>query len=280
MPFVNPVLSDETFALFRELIHRETGIFMRESKKVLIVNRLRKRIRETGADNFEAYYRLLKRDEGEELSKFVNAVATNETCFYRGESHFVALREVILPELFARKSTVAAWSAGCSTGEEPYTIAMVALEAGPSRPGCSVEILGTDISTSAISQAEMGTYAARSLRFLPPLMRDRYFERTPDGHYRPVETVRRHVRFAAHNLLRDDPPAGKFDVIFCRNVMIYFDTPTQKRLVEEKFAPALAPDGYLFVGHAESLLGKSSAFGLVRVRNALVYRPLRKVVAR
>ncbi len=269
---VIPVLSDELFALFRQLIQQETGIFMRDSKKLLVSNRVKKRMRQTGMESFGGYFDLLHGNRNGELSRFIDAVTTNETYFYRGESHFVALRDVILPELFARRDRVLLWSVGCSTGEEPYTMAMAALEAAPRRRK-PVEILATDISSAVVTCAVEGIYDGRSLRCLPDSWRESYFEKTPKGEFRVRDEVRRLVRFTVHNALREEPPAHRVDVIFCRNVMIYFDTTTQKRLVEEKLGPALAPDGYLFIGHSESLIGKSSAFTFTRVQHAPVYRP-------
>jgi chemotaxis protein methyltransferase CheR len=198
-------------------------------------------------------------------------VTTNETYFYRGESHFAALRQTILPELLARKGKARMWSVGCSTGEEAYTMAMVALETAPRRES-PVEILATDISTAVVARARQGVYEGRALRCLPPPYREAYFERTEKGEHRVCEKVRSLVRFSVHNALRDEPPARGLDVIFCRNLMIYFDSPTQKRLVDEKFAPALDARGYLFIGHSESLIGKSRAFAFRRVDRAHVYR--------
>jgi chemotaxis protein methyltransferase CheR len=269
---VVPVLSDELFEAFREVIQRETGIFMRDSKKLLVSNRVKKRMRQTGAASFPEYFELLKADRGAERACFIDAVTTNETYFYRGESHFVALREAILPEIFARRQKVGMWSVGCSTGEEAYTLAMVALAAAGSHRDYGIEVLATDISTAVVHHASQGLYDEHSLRGLPAALRDAYFRKTPRGEFRVNDEVRRLVRFSVHNALREAPPARDRDVILCRNVMIYFDTATQKRLVDEKLAPALAPDGYLFIGHSESLIGKSRAFTFTREHNAPVYR--------
>jgi chemotaxis protein methyltransferase CheR len=267
-----PVLSDELFGLFRQLIQRETGIWMRDSKKLLVSNRVKKRMRQAGVETFADYYELLHRDTGGERVHFIDAVTTNETYFYRGESHFVALSQVILPDILSRRQRVSLWSVGCSTGEEPYTLAMVALQAAGTRHDGRMEILATDISSSVIGRAQEARYDERALRFLPAALRERYVRRTPQGDYRVCDEVRRLVTFNVHNALRDAPPPGLRDVILCRNVMIYFDTATQKRLVDGTFAPALSPGGYLFIGHSESLIGKSSLFSFSRVNGVPVYR--------
>jgi chemotaxis protein methyltransferase CheR len=273
-------LSDQTCALFRHLIHRETGIFMKDGKRILISNRLRRRLRELGLASYEEYYRLLVEGAerpgvppgvGGELARFIDAVSTNETYFYRGENHFQALREVVLPELCAGRSRIRVWSAGCSTGEEPYTIAMIVLENGCGWMG-DLEILATDISTAVIARAREGLYRGRTLRFVPPPILARYFRRVSAEEYLVDEPVRRRVTFRVHNLLKDEPPDADFDLIFCRNVMIYFDRLTQKMLVDETFARALAADGYLFIGHSESLLGKSERFRYAGILKSPIYR--------
>jgi len=267
---VFPVLSDDLFARYCALIQRETGICMRESKKLLVSNRVRKRMRQVGIDTFQEYYDRVSGADGEERVRFIDAVTTNETYFYRGENHFSILRRHVLPERFSRKDRVSLWCVGCSTGEEAYTLAIEGLEA--SRTGRAVEVIATDISTTVIAQAEAARYAGRTLRFLPNAVRARYFDSMPGEEYRVKEEVRQRVRFLLHNALRDEPPVHGADVIFCRNVMIYFDLPTQVRLVDERFAAALAPDGYLFIGHSESLIGKSRRFSYSRIEHVPVYR--------
>lgn len=268
-----PVLSDELFDQFRKLIQSETGICMRESKKLLVSNRVKRRMRQAKIESFQKYYALVTAEAGDELPRFIDAVTTNETYFYRGESHFTVLRKVVLPALLARRDRITLWSVGCSTGEEAYTLAVEALEAaGPSRRG-GIKVLATDISTAVITQAEAGMYNGRTLRFLPEPIRAAYFQESPGGSYRVRDEVRSHVRFAVHNVLREEPPVRPVDVIFCRNVMIYFDTPTQTRLVDERLARVLASDGYLFIGHSESLIGKSRRFSYSRIDRTPVYRP-------
>ena len=270
-----PELSQITYDLFRALIYRETGIRMSDSKKVLVSNRLRRRLRALQLSTYEEYYRLLTGEAAgmrRELSSFIDAVSTNETYFYRGESHFQALGDAVLPELFQKRSSLKVWSAGCSTGEEPYTIGMVIREAAGSRWQGKVDIVATDINTDVIQRARHGEYSGRTLQFLPETFRDRYLEPLGADIYRVAETVRSSVHFSVHNLLSDDPPGAGFDIIFCRNVMIYFDRPTQTRLVDQKFARALRKDGYLFIGHSESLIGKSDRFRYARLMKSPIYQ--------
>jgi chemotaxis protein methyltransferase CheR len=270
-----PDLTDETFARFCALIYKETGIFMRESKKVLVANRIRRRLAALHVASYEDYYTLLTGGgtaaEGERV-RFIDAVSTNETFFFRGESHFEALRSVVLPELFARSQRLRLWSAGCSTGEEPYSLYMAAMDAAEGRWNGRIEITATDISTTVIARAREGLYEGRTLSLVPPATLARYFQREPGGQWRVAARVRNAVSFSVHNLLVDPAPGSGFDIIFCRNVMIYFDRETQLRLVDGQFAPAMARDGYLFIGHAESLIGKSRLFRYAHIQRSPIYR--------
>ncbi len=274
-----PELSDETFALFQQLILKEMGICMRASKKILVANRLRRRLGALKLPSYEQYYRFLTRSEhaDEEIANFVGAISTNETYFYRGENQFAALREEVLPRLIRsggeRAKRLSIWSAGSSSGEEPYTIYMVAEEALRAlRWAGELGIVATDISREMIAAARQGEYSGRSFRAMPPRHIEAYFDDLGGGRFRIQERVKAHVRFQVHNLLRDDPPGERFDLIFCRNVLIYFDRPTQTRLVDERLATVLAPDGYLFIGNSESLLGSSRCFKYAQLRRCPIYR--------
>jgi chemotaxis protein methyltransferase CheR len=274
-----PELSDETFALFQQLILREMGIRMRGSKKILVANRLRRRLNALKLASYEQYFRYLTGSEqaADELPNFVGAISTNETYFYRGDNQFQALREHVLPRLLAspgrRTRRLSIWSAGSSSGEEPYTIFMVAEEAARAlRWTGELAITATDISREMIAAALQGEYSGRSFRAMPAGWLQTYFDQLGEGRYRINERVKAHVQFQVHNLLRDEPPGKDFDLIFCRNVLIYFDRPTQTRLVDEKFAPALARDGYLFIGNSESLLGGSRRFKYAQLYRCPIYR--------
>jgi chemotaxis protein methyltransferase CheR len=267
-------LSEETFNRFRALIYQTTNINLRESKQILVSNRLRKRILALNLSGYDEYYEYLTRSENrdEELPHFMAAVSTNETYFFREPNHFSALEESILPELFSSKKRLRVWTAGCSSGEEPYTLRIVFEEGRHSFCPGEAEIVATDISRTAIAEAQEGVYMERSLRFVPPMLLKRYFVAQEGGAFRVAETLRKSVDFRVHNLLKEAPPKDQFDIIFCRNVMIYFDKLTQKRLVDEYFAEALDPRGYLCIGHSESLTGASRKFEYVRGLRAPVYR--------
>lgn len=267
-------LSEETFNRFRKLIYEKTNINMRESKHILVSNRLRKRVLALNLGGYDEYYRYLteSEDRKQELPHFVAAVSTNETYFFREMNHFNALKESILPELFRNRKRIRIWSAGCATGEEPYTLRIVLEEGKGTLWEGEAEIVATDISGEAIAKAREGAYRERSLRFVPEQILKRYFASQCGGTYRVSEGLRKSVDFRVHNLLKEQPPEKRFDVIFCRNVMIYFDKPTQRRLVDEYFAGVLDSRGYLCIGHSESLTGTSRKFRYLKGLKVPVYR--------
>jgi chemotaxis protein methyltransferase CheR len=271
-----PIISDETFNEFRTLIFEKTGIHMRDGKQILISNRLRKRLAALHLTSYEEYYRLLVSGAAgeEELHNFIDAVSTNETYFFREINHFNVLRKAVLPEIIARKRHARIWSAGCSTGEEVYTLRIVVNEtlAECGQSGAEVSIVGTDISTQAIARARNGVYFERALRLVPQAAMDRYLAPAEEGARQVLPQIRNSVEFRVHNLFKDPAPGGPFDIIFCRNVMIYFNKATQTKLVDEVFAKALDPDGYLFIGHSESLSGFSRRFRYVSAFKAPIYR--------
>ncbi|HUI72383.1 MAG TPA: CheR family methyltransferase [Spirochaetia bacterium] len=271
-----PVISDETFNEFRTFIFEKTGIHMRDGKQILISNRLRKRLVALHLSSYEEYYQLLVSGAAgdEELHNFIDAVSTNETYFFREINHFNVLRKTVLPEILARKHHVRIWSAGCSTGEEVYTLRIVVNEtaADHGHSGAVVSILGTDISTTAVAKAKNGVYFERALRLVPPDALERYFAPASGDARQVRQEMRDSVEFRVHNLFTDPLPGGPFDIIFCRNVMIYFNKATQAKLVDEIFAEALDPDGYLFIGHSESLSGFSRKFRYMAVFKAPIYR--------
>ncbi|MGA2544961.1 MAG: protein-glutamate O-methyltransferase CheR [Rectinemataceae bacterium] len=268
-----PVLTEETFTLFQALIFEKTGIRMRDGKQILISNRLRKRLVQLKLGSYEDYYALLtsRNGAGSEISNFIDAVSTNETYFFREGNHFTALKSTILPELFRSNARLRIWSAGCSTGEEVYTLRIVADQVARAA-GKEVEIVGTDISTSVIARAREGIYRDRALRLVTPDLLKAYFLPTGDGGYQVSPETRARVEFRVHNLFTDPPPWEMANIIFCRNVMIYFDRPTQTKLVDEIFARALHPDGYLFIGHSESVSGFTRRFAYTSAFKAPIYR--------
>jgi chemotaxis protein methyltransferase CheR len=269
-----PVLSDDVFHKLRALIYDKTGIHMRDGKQILISNRLRKRLVHLKLGSYDAYYNMLLTREGAqmEMAHFIDAVSTNETYFFREGNHFSALASFVLPELFKSSQRVRVWSAGCSTGEEVYTLRIVADQAARAAGAREVEIVGTDISTTVIGRAREGIYFDRALRLVPPEALKSHFIPLGDGGYQVADSVRSRVEFKVHNLFTDPPPGDRINVIFCRNVMIYFDKPTQTKLVDGVFARAIHPDGYLFIGHSESLSGFSKCFAYAADLKAPIYR--------
>ena len=249
-------LSDAQFRRVGEIVTRVSGIQLPPGKESLVRSRLAKRMRALSIASVSEYLDLVDRDASRaELAEMVDVLTTNKTSFFREADHFRLLQETIFPSLERGRGEVRLWSAGCSSGEEPYTIAMVAREtmgASASR----VRILATDISARVLEKARQGVYDADQLDDVPPTLRRNHFEPVPGAHdrLRVVAGTREMVQFARLNLMGDWPMRGPFDVILCRNVMIYFDKPTQERLVS-RYAALLAPGGYLFVGHSESLSG-------------------------
>jgi chemotaxis protein methyltransferase CheR len=275
--YIKP-LSKQTFNRFRKLIYEKTNINMRESKHILVSNRLRKRIVALGLAGYDEYYRYLTEGDGhvQEMIHFIDAVSTNETYFFREMNHFTALKEAILPGLFRSKKRIRIWSAGCSTGEEPYTLRILLDEGKDILWQGEAQIIATDISKEVIEKAREGIYRHRSVRFVPEQILKLYFTRSRNDFLQVTEELRNGVDFRVHNLLKDEPPAKSFDLIFCRNVMIYFDKPTQRRLVDEYFAEVLDPNGYLCIGHSESLTGTSLRLRYLREHKAPVYQKIRE----
>jgi chemotaxis protein methyltransferase CheR len=270
-------LTFQEFQLFRELIYAEAGISLGDHKRELVRSRLGRRVRARGCRSFGEYYeRLLSGDLGDdERVRLVNAITTNKTDFYREAHHFDFLAAEIIPALRARVARtgeyrIRIWSAGCSTGEEPYTIAITLREALPNLMAWDVRILASDIDTDVLEQAAQGIYPAERVAEIPRPILQRHFLRgvgAQAGLVRVRREVQNLVTFRRINLL--EKPwriRTAFDCIFCRNVMIYFDKPTQRHLVE-RFAAHLKDDGYLFLGHSESLHSLTDQF--VPIRNTV-----------
>jgi chemotaxis protein methyltransferase CheR len=250
-------LKAREFAKIRQLAYDTFGLDLRAGKETLVSARLGKQIRASGCRSFDEYYEQVVADStGESLINLINALTTNHTSFFREPAHFDFLRNTFLPA-HKNHGSIDIWSAACSSGEEPYSIAMSLLEGlGAVAPG-KVRILATDISTRVLAKAEQGIYPTERFEGIPdPLLRKFWLrgEGGWAGHYRVRKEVRALIEFRRLNLLDSVPQIGRFSLIFCRNVMIYFDKPTQQRVVE-RLAMCLAPGGYLLTGHAESLSG-------------------------
>lgn len=255
-------LSPASFARFARFITSELGIKMPDSKLTMVQSRLLRRVRNLGMQSLEQYGEYFFASSGsEEREHFINAITTNKTDFFREPQHFAFLRDVVLTEAgrdARRRGRFKAWSAGCSTGEEPYTLAMVLAQFAANCPGFDFVILGTDISTRVLSVARQGIYQESQILPVPPEFRRRYLLRGGSGTEplaRVVPELRRKVSLHQLNFMDDDYCIKDiFDVVFFRNVMIYFDKNTQEAVIN-KICRNLAPGGRLFVGHSESLAG-------------------------
>ncbi len=261
-----PDLSSREFTRICRLVHRSTGIHLTAGKEQLVKTRLWKRLRVLGLMSFTAYVDLLESPQrAEELTFFIDAITTNKTQFLREPQHLEFLRSRLRGATRSR-TPITLWSAGCSSGEEPYSIAMTILEElGPSAPERS-RLLATDISQEILRRARAGVYDEGAVAEVPPQILERYFAGIRSrgrNLFRIRGRVRRMVQFAHLNLLAPWPMHGPFDFIFCRNVMIYFDRPTQQDLLA-RFRTLLRRGGHLFLGHAESLAGQDQGFVYVK----------------
>jgi chemotaxis protein methyltransferase CheR len=260
-------MNTATFNGFRDLVYEACGISLGDQKKALVCARVAKRMRALGMNDYDSYLSHVKRDHDDgELVHLLDAISTNVTSFFREADHFDLVRDLLLQWSAKGQNRFRIWSAACSTGEEPYTLAMTAQEALGS--GCQdLKILATDISTKVLVHSQEGAYNGDKLSPVPPNLRARYFEKAGDGataQYRVKESAKSLVTFRRLNLATPPfPMRGPLDIIFCRNVMIYFDNDVRRRLLAEMYR-LLKPGGYLMVGHAESLTGMVSDFKSVR----------------
>ncbi len=252
-------ISDQEFQLMRELIYKRFGINLTEQKRSLLVSRLQKLIRGSGFASFRDYYEHLVRDPGEKgLGQLVDRISTNHTFFNREKDHFEYFRETALPAMVTALEKTGSrdlriWCAGCSSGEEAYMLLMLMHEFFGAKYGSwDAGLLATDISHRALTTARAGIYSDERMDALPGQLRAKYFCRR-DGGWEVSEQLRREVTFRRFNLMNESFPFKKpFHIIFCRNVMIYFDQPTRDALVE-RFHRINAPGGYLFIGHSETI---------------------------
>ncbi|MBK7189187.1 MAG: protein-glutamate O-methyltransferase [bacterium] len=254
-------------AAYQKLLFDQTGIVLQDNKRALVEARVSLRLRALGMSSFGEYLELLRQDRtGEELVQLIDAVSTNVTHFFREDEHFQFLSEVT--EGWARQGAdrLRIWSAACSTGEEPYSIAMT-VGTPNGRRNADIRILATDISTRVLAEAQAGRYPEARLSTVPEARRRTCFTRVSaegETFYEVKPELRRLVMFRRLNFkAMPYPIRGTFDVIFCRNAMIYFDRPQRERMVRE-FARLLKPGGYLLVGHAETLIGMSDCFRVIR----------------
>ena len=271
------VLTDAQFRMFRDFFRQTCGLSFGEDSRFLLEKRLARRVRALDLGSFASYHYLLRNEASgeDEVGEVIDELTTNETYFFRERGQLEALTGEILPELLDRRRPggppVSIWSAGCSSGEEPYSIVMMASEAGY-EPGRDFRVYGSDISKRVLKKAREGIYRQASFRETEPRVQERYFKER-DGGLEISPDIKRHVVFTHVNLLDPSRLAllGPMDVILCRNVIIYFDLET-KRQVIDAFASKLVSGGYLLLGHSESLISVTNGFELCHLARDLVYR--------
>lgn len=255
------------FELLRQLVNKHTGINLSEHKQEMLYSRLSRRLRVLQLKSFSQYYKLLKSDGGEELIQFVNAVTTNLTAFFREPHHFELMEKILLPHLLEKKRAsrrLRLWSAGCASGEEAYSMAMVVKEVVPQ--DWDVKILATDLDSSVLAKGMKGVYEEERINGISQQRLHRWFKKGTGlqaGKVQVVPELQALITFKHLNLIHQWPMRGPFDMIFCRNVVIYFDKATQKVLFE-RFANLLEKDSYLLIGHSENLFQLSTRFRLLQ----------------
>ena len=269
-------ISDEDFLKFKEYFYRKTGIIFDHSKRYFVDKRLIERIEATESGNFRCYFNMLRFEaSGEELQNLVNTMTVNETYFFREEYQFKCLVNSLLDEITQKKtdkSPIRIWSVPSSSGEEPYSIAIYLLEHWAGIDECDVEIMSSDIDTEIIAQAKQGHYSARSVQHLPKTFLTKYFHYQDDG-YQICDELRAAVEFSRVNIMEPSQVRAyrNMDIIFCRNLLIYFDDAA-RRQVAEMFFDAMKTGGFVCLGHSESMSRISSLFRVRKFPEAIVYQ--------
>ncbi len=273
-------LTLDEFKKLRDFIYEKSGMFFADSKKYLVDDRINRRMKELNLDKVETYLHFLKYDtnKDKELTKLFDEVTTNETYFYRNIPQIDSYREVVLPEIIKNKiaegkKELKIWSAACSSGEEPYTLAVVLHELlGADLKNWNIEILGTDISNSILEKARIGRYTKNTLRNFPPHLARKYFSEK-ENYFEILDVIKKGITFQFVNLVdrMKIRMIRNIDIIFCRNVLIYFDVASKKQVISSLYN-SLNNNGYLFIGHSESLHGISTTFKLVHLKNTMVYK--------
>jgi chemotaxis protein methyltransferase CheR len=263
--------SDADFDLYRNLIYAESGITFTATNRSILESRLRERLREQNLDSVRTYFNHISSDK-EELKGFLDSITTNLTRFFRNQAHFDALEKHVIPELMNIKKAggntlIKIWSAGCSTGEEPYTIAMLMNEILP--PPWKYEIVASDISLKSLMTAKEGFYAESRIVGIPDSYLKKYFDKVENG-YKIHADIHSKIRFDYHNL-KNDSGLHNLDIVFCRNVIIYFDEAAQTAVIN-RFWDSMANKSFMFIGHSESLFGMETKFEFVKTEWATLYR--------
>lgn len=261
-------LSDAAFNRIRELVREHTGIALSEAKRQLVYGRLSRRLRTLGLEGFRDYIELLEKADPAELEEFTNAITTNLTSFFRESHHFEHFANQVLPAITSRRpaaSRLRIWSSACSTGEEPYSISMVLRENQGLLAGVDTRILATDLDSQVLATAASGVYSADRLQSVSKARISRHFRQGGGAHQGKVRVdpeLKESITFRQLNLMHEWPMQGPFDVIFCRNVVIYFDKSTQRTLFE-RMATLQRPGATLYLGHSESLYRVCDKYELV-----------------
>jgi chemotaxis protein methyltransferase CheR len=271
------VITEEEFAKFCEFFYRKTGILFDPGKKYFVDRRLAERMQKNGCETFQEYFASVRFDiDSKELQNLVNQMTVNETYFFREDYQFQALVSGILPDIAASKNIrrpIRIWSLPCSSGEEPYSLAIYILEHWRDADRFDIEIMGSDIDSAILAKAAAGTYGERSLQRLSPEIRRKYFVSLGDGEYKICDDLRTSIDFSRVNIT--DPlhmrQFREIDVIFCRNLLIYFDDKSRLEAVEAMY-DCLAPGGFICLGHSESMSRISSLFRPKKFADAIIYQ--------
>jgi len=267
----NEFLTNADFEQYRSLIYNESGIHFTATNRSILESRLKERLREKGLNSVGDYFATISKDQGE-LKNFLDSITTNLTRFFRNQAQFDAMEHHVIPELLNIKkesgnNTIKIWSAGCSTGEEPYTIAMMLSDILPA--SFKFEIVASDLSLKCLMIAKEGFYKDSQIVGIPDNYLSKYFDKV-DGGYKICSKLMSNIRFDYHNLKHDSGLKG-MDIVFCRNVIIYFDDVAQQAVIN-RFWDALALKSFLFIGHSESLFGMDTKFEFVKTQWATLYR--------
>ncbi|MGH8320123.1 MAG: CheR family methyltransferase [Steroidobacteraceae bacterium] len=271
-----PAPTEDEFRKLCEYLYRRTGMIFTEAKRYYVERRVWERMEATDSSSFASYFALLRTDTHQEIEQFVNAFTVNETYFYREDHQLKCLTNDLMRERVSSKSAGAAiriWSTPCSTGEEPYSLAMWLLEHWSRVDEYDIEIVGSDIDTRALELARAGIFGSRALMRLTPELIGKYFDALPAERWQIISQLRDSVSFTCVNLVEAEQTRrhGRFDVIFCRNVLIYFDD-TSRRIAAENLYENLLPGGFICLGHTESMSRISPLFEVRRFGDAIVYQ--------
>ncbi len=269
------VLNDADYELFRKVIYDESGITFSATNRSILDSRIKELLRKKNMSTPQEYYALITKST-EEMKEMLDAVTTNLTRFFRNQPHFDAFINYVIPQIIEYKKsknsfdkTIKIWSAGCSTGEEPYTLAMIMKEICPL--GWDFQITASDISLKCLMTAQTGFYADNKIDGIPENYLQKYFTKV-DGGYQVNKDLQAKIKFDYHNL-KNDSGARNLDVVFCRNVLIYFDEPAQLKVIDN-FWNSMAAHSYLYIGHSESLFGMNTKFEFLKTQWACLYRKL------